>query len=199
VQLGITPERVGESATIVFSDISNSSELSLHLNEATVIDLVNDYFETLGDVALSTGGAIDKFMGDGFMLTFNVGRPAPDHEFMAIEAALQMQTAFDTLKKKWQIYEIPPLFNRIAIESGRVLPAMMGHWHLKQATVMDEAVNVASALCEGAPRNRNTIVIGSELWSKVSSRVKARELAATAHKETRAGGLRAWEVERDLN
>ncbi len=62
-----------------------------------------EYFETLCDVALSTGGAIDKFMGDGFMLSFNVGKPIPDHEFIAIEAALQMQTAFDKLKKKWQI------------------------------------------------------------------------------------------------
>jgi len=42
-------------------------------------------------------------MGDGFMLSFNVGKPIPDHEFIAIEAALQMQTAFDKLKKKWQI------------------------------------------------------------------------------------------------
>ncbi len=76
---------------------------------------------------------------------------------------------------------------------------MMGHWQLKQATVMGEAVNAASALCEAAPRTRNTIVIGSELWSRVSSRVKARELAVIGHKEVRAGGLRGWEVQRDLD
>ncbi len=194
VQLGITPERVGEYATILFSYISNSSELSLRMNEATVIDVVNEYFETLCDAALSTGGTIDKFMGDGFMLTFNVGKAIPDHELIAIETALQMQIAFDKLKKKWQIYEVPPLFNRIGIESGRVLPAMMGHWQLKQATIMGEAVNAASALCETAPRGRNAIVIGSGLWSRVSSRVKAREVAAIGHKEVRAAGLRGWEV-----
>lgn len=80
VQLGITPERTGEYATILFCDISNSSELSQRMNEATVIDLANEYFETLCDLALSMGGAIDKFMGDGFMLT--AAQPnCPDRSF----------------------------------------------------------------------------------------------------------------------
>jgi len=194
VQLGITPERAGQYATILFSDISGSSELSLRLNQSTVIDLVNEYFETLCDMALSTGGAIDKFMGDGFMLTFNAVKALPGHELIAIETALQMQNAFDKLKQKWQIYQIPPLFNRVGIESGPVLPAMMGHWQLRQATIMGEAVNSASALCEAAPRDHNAILIGGEPRSTVSSRLKARQITAMGHKEVRVAGMRCWEV-----
>ena len=65
-KIGITPRERAAQATILFADISNSSRLMRSLDTAQVIDMYNQYFEELCEVALRFGGTVDQFFGGWF-------------------------------------------------------------------------------------------------------------------------------------
>lgn len=176
--LGITPRKKAEHAAILFSDLSGSSRLIKSLDASVVLDILNQYFEALCTVAITHGGRIDKFIGDGFMITFNVQHPVPDPELRATTAAVQMNREFDLIKKKWGVFNIPEIHNRIAIDSGPVTKVEVGHSQLRQITVMGDAVNGASNLCDLGNRDRNTVIVGESVYRKVASKFAGHELKA---------------------
>jgi len=195
--LGVTPKRKAEEATILFSDLSNSSILSKSMDASVVIDLLNEYFETLCGIGLDYGATIDKFVGDGFILTFNVPRGLAQHETKAIAAALEMQKRFNELKQKWTVLQYPGvsnIYNRLGITCGPVHRAEMGHSQYRHITVIGDTVNVASKLCEIGDRSRNIIVIGEDLYRRVSSQVVVRELRAEKLREAKSPISAAYEV-----
>ena len=177
--VGITPRRAGEDATILFSDISRSSHLAKQVDASVAVDIINEYFESLGDLALKAGATIDKFMGDGFMVTLNAPKRLSNHAHVAAELALQMQSRFGELTEKWKIFKVDTPYNRIGITCGVVQPAVMGHPQFRQATVMGEVVNAASALCDMGPRDRNVVLIDAETFRRISGQFDARELPAS--------------------
>ncbi|MBZ5535080.1 MAG: hypothetical protein LAO31_03920 [Acidobacteriia bacterium] len=192
--LGITPRRDAEDAAVLFSDVSGSSEMAKHLDASVVIDLMNEYFELLGDVVLRHGGTIDKFLGDGLMVTFNVPKPVVEPGQKAVSAALEMQKSFDGLKSKWSILKIPRLFNRIGIALGPVHRAEMGHSQYRHITVMGEVVNTASNLCELGSREKNIILVGEEIYQTLASDLMVEEFRPKVATRTKGGLSHAYEV-----
>jgi class 3 adenylate cyclase len=192
--LGITPKTRATEATILFSDVSKSMMLFKLLDTSAVIDFLNEYFEALCSIAIQHGGRIDKFLGDGFMATFNVLHAIPQHEFEASIAAIEMQDEFDNIKRKWKIFNIPDVYNRIGIDCGPVRKAEVGHSLTRQLTVMGEVVNRASNLCESGVRDRNVIIMGDTISKKMSTRLVLTEVQTQESTGTKLGNLKRYEV-----
>jgi class 3 adenylate cyclase len=124
---------------------------------------------------------VDKYIGDGVMLRFNVPRPiAGDHAAQAVEAACEMCRDFAALKEGWRTFALPvePLFARVGIACGPVHEAVVGHPQYQQVTVLGDAVNRAANLCESAPRDRNTVLLDDEVSARVGSAFALSEVAA---------------------
>ena len=180
-KIGITPRERAAQATILFADISNSSRLMRSLDTAQVIDMYNQYFEELCDVAIRFGGTVDQFLGDGFMITFNAKRAVADHELRALEAAVEMQRKFSALKKRWMdlgYRATPQIFNRIGLNAGPVKKAELGHSQFRCITVMGDAVNFAKYLCDLGVRDRNVIVLSATIKSNLPEGWSAKPLPA---------------------
>lgn len=192
--IGITTKTRATDASILFSDLSRSATLIKHFDASVVIDFLNEYFEALCSVAIRHGGRIDKFIGDGFMVTFNVQHPASEHQVAAVSTALEMQSEFERVKKKWEVFNIPNLHNRIGISSGPVYKAEVGHSLTRQLTVMGEAVSTASNLCDLGERNRNVIIIGREVFTRLSSRVEVAKAQGDKPKEIQQADLVGYEL-----
>lgn len=193
--LGFTPRQKPTEATILVSDISNSSQLAQNLDTSVVIDLMNQYFEALCDVGLRHGGTIDQLLGDGFMMTFNVKRPLADHRSSALKAAVEMQQCFQELKQKWttlQYAGMPRVHNRIGLTSGPVHKAELGHSQFRQITVLGDAVNTATHLCQAGTRERNVIIVGEALYRRLDAPPPAAEL--TIQKVTKDAPNKAFEL-----
>lgn len=181
VKFGITPSADPNNATVMFSDISNSSQLARQIETAQFVDMLNQYCEELGEVALKFGGTIDQFLGDGFMVTFNAKRRVDNHELKAVQAALEMQKSFDELKRRWVALAYPgasAIFNRIAIGAGPIRKAEMGHPQCKQVTVMGSVVNDTHHLCELGDRTRDVVVIDRAVREKLSANTPVESVSA---------------------
>lgn len=177
--LGVVPDTDSQYATIMFCDLTGSSRLFQELNISAAIQHINEYLEELCDVAFRYGATVDKYMGDGVLLRFNVPHAVNDHPLAAVRAALDMQTAFNAMKKDWLTMGeavLGGLYTRAGLAYGPVQKAIVGHPQYQYLTILGPAVNAAVNLCEIAARDRNVIVIDELLYQQMSDRVRVAEI-----------------------
>lgn len=194
--LGFAAEQVDKQGVIVFCDLTASSLLIDTMDFTSAISLMNAYLERSCDVALRFGGTIDKLLGDGAMLRFNVPHPVPDHKQQAVRAALQMRHEFELLKQGWLEAGLPvsALFTRIGVSSGRVREAIVGPPQFQSMTVMGEPVITASSLCSVAPRDRNVILIDGETLNGMEREIVTKPVPVPLLKKLRGANPSAFEV-----
>jgi class 3 adenylate cyclase len=161
-------------STIMFCDLTNSSLFYKEYGALDATAFINEYIDAMSSIALKHGAAIDNYMGDGIMLSFNVDKNSKDNPLSAVEAALCMIEAFDVIKKEWAMragcVEVSHLFVRIGISYGDARYAAIGHYTRQKLSLFGCAVINAAQLCEVACRNRNVILIDSAMQSAIVSR-----------------------------
>lgn len=159
--LGVAELPDDVTASVLFADITQSSSLFKDLSAEEALDLLNEYFDRLGSVALRHRATIDKFVGDGIMLRFNVPRQINDFAAAAVQCAVAMQNEFSLMRKEWlQVgYPVDAVRHRIGIATGPVVGGLMGHPQYLSYTVMGESVNRSAHLCEEARQSRTGILV----------------------------------------
>jgi class 3 adenylate cyclase len=192
-QLGLAWRSEDKEATIAFCDLTSFSSLLTQMNVPSAIDCINEYLEQQCEVAMRYGATVDKYIGDGVMLRFNVPRPilVGDHAVRAVEAALEMRGAYEGLKERWENEGLPVdmVYSRIGLSYGRVYEAKIGHPQFQQITLIGEAVNDAASLCETAPRSGNVVVVDERLAQRLGD-----SFVVTAGQEDETSMLRTCEV-----
>lgn len=176
--LGILPDTDTEYATIMFCDLTASSVLFQELNVSAAVQHINEYLEELCNVAFRYGATVDKYMGDGVLFRFNVPHPIADHPLAALRSALDMQKAFDAIKKDWLTMGevVSRLYTRVGLAYGPVQKATVGHPQYQYQTIFGRAVNSAVNLCESAARDRNVIVIDQPLYERLSPKIRTKPI-----------------------
>jgi class 3 adenylate cyclase len=194
--LGFSSEQLDKDGTVIFCDLTASSLLVDAMDFTSAISLMNAYLERSCDVALKFGGTIDKLLGDGAMLRFNVPHPVDEYKKQAVRAALEMRHEFDALKQGWLDGGLPAreLFTRIGIASGRLREAIMGHPQFQSMTVMGEPVIVASGLCSRAPRDHSVILIDDETLRGMERELVTKPVPQALLKKLRGSNPTAYEV-----
>ena len=194
--LGFSAEQVDKEGAVVFCDLTASSLLIDTMDFTSAISLMNAYLDHTCAVALKFGGTIDKLLGDGAMLRFNVPHPVKDWQIRAVQAALQMKEEFEALKRGWIEASLPVtgLFTRIGVSSGRLREAIVGPTQLQSLTVMGEPVIMASGLCAGAPRDRSVILIDKETVAGIEHDIVTKPVPLTVLKKLRGANPTAFEL-----
>jgi class 3 adenylate cyclase len=178
--LRISPEREAEEATVLFCDLTNSSRLFQSMTTPIAIDLINEYLEQTCEIAMQLKGTIDQCLGDGAMIRFNVPRRVTDATSTALVCALRIQEQFAVLKERWLRagYPVHEVYSRVAIASGPVHRAVLGHPQHEHSTIMGEPVNASANLCEAAARDRNIIVMDSRSRDRLGLEIECNEVPA---------------------
>ena len=165
-ELGYSPRRNDFSATVMFVDLSGYSKLFDQLDNSVINDILNQYFEALGTIAIAHNAVIDQFIGDGMMIVFGGNEGSQDHRAVAVKAAAEMRAAFANLRQRWatiQYRGADALFVRVGIATGPVTRTEIGHRQSRRVTVLGACVNDAALVCEQAPRGRDTICVSGAL------------------------------------
>jgi class 3 adenylate cyclase len=195
--LGLSQESTTTTGTIAFCDLTASSSLFEKMNAASAIYAINEYLEQQSSVALKHGATIDKYVGDGIMLAFNVPQAmGDDHMLAAVTAACEMQHSFERLKTSWLRLDTPAakIYNRVGIASGTVYQAIVGHPSRQQITVIGDTVNRASNLCEFPIRDRNVILIDQTVHRGLEGRFTSRAVPTDVLRHAKGAPGPAYEV-----
>jgi adenylate cyclase len=167
----------GESKylTIFFCDLVDFTGISEQLNPKQLVQLLNEYFNSMTGILYHHGGTIDKYIGDSIMAFWGAPVPQEDHAERAILATFEMQTESDRLSKEFIKRGWPGPAMGIGINTGRVSVGNMGSKYRLAYTVIGDAVNLAARLQSMTRIYKVSTIVGEKTAKAVDS-IVFREL-----------------------
>lgn len=160
--------------TTLFADITGFTALTEGMEPQRVIALINECMERLGRVVETTGGVVDKYVGDQVMALFGAPVALENHAARAVEAALRMNDELTDLNEERTARGEPPLRVSTGIHSGIVVAGNMGSSSRLNYTVLGAGVNLAARLCTLA--GPGEVLVSDETYRSVRNRVRATSL-----------------------
>jgi class 3 adenylate cyclase len=151
-----------QNVSVLFSDLAGFTSFSERSSADEVADLLSTYYDVATPLITRTfKGQIEKFMGDGMMVSFNSRGDQPDHAARAARAGLALQAQIGRLADRHPGW--PRL--RVGVNSGdAVLRELGGHGHVAYSLVGD-TINLASRLEGKAPIG--AVMIGAETFRQL--------------------------------
>jgi adenylate cyclase len=145
-QLGVIETEV----TILFSDISQFTELSSTLQPRQVVDLLNEYFPVMADIVFRHEGTLEKYIGDALMAVWGAPFAHLDDVDRAVRAAVEMQQALERLNARWRAKGWTEIRIHVGLDTGRVAAGNIGSEQYLQYATIGDATNIASQACAAA-------------------------------------------------
>jgi adenylate cyclase len=136
--------------TMLFADIRGFTSMSERHSPEEMVRTLNSYFEVMVDVLFRNGGTLDKYVGDEIIGLFGAPVARPDSAVLAVRCALEMHRALEEFNRMRVASGSEPIHIGIGVNTGPVIAGAIGSTRTLQYTVIGDAVNVASRLCNAA-------------------------------------------------
>ena len=172
VKLGVpAAAEVRKTVTIVFCDVTGSTELGERLDPESMRKVLARYFEAMRAALERHGGSVEKFIGDAVMAVFGIPQLHEDDALRAVRAAADMRAALDDLNHELERDHGVRLACRIGVNTGEVL---VGAETADFGRITGDAVNTAARLETAAEPGQ--ILIGDETHRLVRDAVRAEAI-----------------------
>src|SRR5579859_1457109 len=155
----VAPREQRKTVTVLFCDVTGSTELGERLDPEALRALLAGYFDRMKTIVERHGGTVEKFIGDAVMAVFGVPVLHEDDALRAVRAAEEMRDALPELG----------IEGRIGIATGEVVTGT------EERLATGDAVNVAARLEQAA--HPGEILIGEETLRLVRDAVEVEALA----------------------
>jgi adenylate cyclase len=159
--------------SVLFADIRGFTAMSEKLPPADVVEVLNQYLDSMEAEVFKQRGTLDKYTGDGMMVIFGAPLEQPDHAERAVRAALGMQRAAAGVSRRLADVQREMAYG-IGIATG---PAVVGHIGSRRRldyTAIGGTVNLASRLEGVAPPA--TILVNRATYEAVRDLAHVEEL-----------------------
>jgi len=134
-------------AVVWFCDLRGFTQLSDRLDRDELIALLNQHLEILARPVRDHGGQILKFLGDGFLATFDLTDKDPTAVcHAALAAAVDLRASFAAFGRSRDETAKPTLGFGLALHVGEVSYGNIGTDDRLDFTVVGRAVNEASRI-----------------------------------------------------
>ncbi len=148
--------------TVMFSDIRGFTTYSEKHTPHEVVDILNEYLTQMTHLIFQTEGTLDKYIGDAIMAFWGSPAPQSNHAFRACSTALGMtELLHGTLHPRWKKEGREELQIGIGLSTGPMVVGFVGSEHIKNYTLIGDAVNLGSRL-EGTTKEYHVEIIVSE-------------------------------------
>jgi class 3 adenylate cyclase len=175
----LTASDIRTHAVIMFADLRGFTGISERLSPHEVVPLLNEYFSLLTEITFQHEGTVFHMAGDCLMVGFGVPFEQDDSPQRAVRAAREMLDRFAVLAESWRSRLDIETGLGIGINEGDVVAGNVGSAMFMNYTIIGDAVNVASRLCQRA--RAGEIVLSRALKHSLDARghdIKAVELPA---------------------
>ncbi len=161
------------AATVLFTDLQGFTTFAEDKSPQVLIEVLNQYFETVTGIVLDQEGMLDKYTGDGIMAIFGAPISREDHAKSACEVILAFRDR--------GVNDLIPspsakILTRIGISTGPIVVGNLGSKRRMDFTAIGDTVNLSARL-EGVNKAYGTTNIMSEFtWEFVKEDYYFREL-----------------------
>ncbi len=165
-----------KQVSVLFSDIRSYTTLTEKLQAEEVVTMLNAYFEEMVDAVFTFGGTLDKYIGDALMAVFGSPAPLEDHEWLAMQAAIDMRARLEKFNEDRVKEGKLAISIGMGIHSDEVVSGNIGSSKRMELTSIGDGVNLASRL-EGTSKQYGVdLVISEQTYHRYADRVIVREL-----------------------
>lgn len=189
---GKLPGLQEHQATVLFSDIANSTGMAERLGAERFGQILYEYYKIITEIVFENGGMLDKFLGDGIMAVFGMNDSRPHPEERAVTAGLQMIEAINLLDQK--IGDDEEFVIGVGINTGLVVAGYISTPQQVELAILGDTVNVAARLESYARPNR--VLIGPPTMAAIVGKFHTRRIGAITVKG-RTRPIQAHEVLRN--
>jgi class 3 adenylate cyclase len=134
---------------VVFCDLRGYTAFTETAEPEEVLDFLRQYHGALGPLVSQFEGTLDQFSGDGIMVFFNDPVPCPDPAERAVNMAVAMRSAANTLIADWRERGRDLGFGA-GIAQGYATLGQIGFSERSGYTAIGTVCNVAARLCAEA-------------------------------------------------
>jgi len=166
-----SPRLPGErvEATILFCDLRGFTTLAERL-EGEVIEVLDRWFNEMGDAVLDHGGTLVSFQGDGIMAVFGAPIHVPDHAERALAAAREMLDVrlprFNAWLQEQGLIDEPKRMG-IGINTGTIMSGSVGSDRRLEYAAVGDATNTASRLQSLSKQSAHQLFIAQSTRDKL--------------------------------
>ncbi|HOT58848.1 MAG TPA: adenylate/guanylate cyclase domain-containing protein [Spirochaetales bacterium] len=163
-------DRVKKEVTIFFSDLRSFTELSEQLSPEQNFAFINSYLSRMVPLVTQNKGFIDKYLGDGIMAVFPENNGADN----ALKTAVEMLEKIQEYNRHRANSGYKPVSLGVGINTGNIIMGVIGTDERYEATVISDAVNLASRLQSISKAFNIGIVISESTFLQISDLVSYR-------------------------
>ncbi|GJG85196.1 hypothetical protein tb265_03770 [Gemmatimonadetes bacterium T265] len=142
----------GERRTVavLFADLRGFTRLAATMTPDDVAATLSEFLSAMVECVFRHGGTLDKFIGDCVMAQWGAPERTPDDADRALRAAVAMHDSLGALNRDRALRGRPELRMGVGIAYGEVFAGNIGSERRLEFTVIGDAVNLASRLCDAA-------------------------------------------------
>ena len=165
-----------KDVSVMFSDIRSYTTLTEVMAAEDVVEMLNEYFEVMVDAVFAHRGILDKYIGDALMAVFGSPLPLDDHQWMAVQTAVEMRHRLVDFNLKRASRGQPDIRIGIGINSDVVISGNIGSSKRMEFTAIGDGVNLSARLESTSKLYGTDILISETTYRPCADRVWAREL-----------------------
>lgn len=148
---------------VLFCDLRDFTRIAEHKLPYDTVFLLNRYFEVIGEAVESSGGVIDKFIGDGALAIFGLKTPLPEACRQSLAAAVRLSEGIRALNQTFEHELEQPLRVAIGLHAGPAIVGEMGYGQATSLTAVGDTINTASRLEGLAKEHDAELAVSVEL------------------------------------
>jgi adenylate cyclase len=135
-----------QDVAVMFVDIVGFTHFAEHREAGEVVGTLREFHSRMETAVFDHNGTLEKFLGDGLMVTFGTPEPGPRDASNALACAEAMVAAMDQWNTERGRIGAEPIRISIGVHFGRVVLGDIGSERRLEFAVLGDAVNVASRL-----------------------------------------------------
>lgn len=144
----ILPKR-HDSATVLFTDIRNFTQIVDNYSPEQLVNILDKYFQRFDEILIKHEVRKIKTIGDSYMCASGLRDDIKDHAFRVLLAALEMKAFIDNKKREMIADDSDYMELRFGIHTGEVVAGMVGKVN-KVYDLWGKTVNTAHRMEESA-------------------------------------------------
>jgi adenylate cyclase len=139
-------DAVMRDAAVMMLDLRSFTSHAAVLGPRATMALLAEFHGRIVPIVQDHGGAIDKYLGDGVMITFGAARPTETFAADALRALLALEAALEDWAQVRRAAGETPVAAGAAVTVGDVLFGVTGDTTRLEFTVIGTAVNEAAKI-----------------------------------------------------
>ena len=127
----ITEVEKSSLVAVLFTDINGFTKMTETMDPKDVVRLVSEYQSKMVAAIFSSGGTVDKFIGDAVMATFGTPTSRGNDAQNAFECARKNANCYEPMVKERAEKKLPQITHRIGIHFGPCIN--WEHWRRSES------------------------------------------------------------------